>query len=151
MAINIRTATSDDIMSLVDCREDFIFEVSGQPLPNHIKESMSTYIKENIDTDSFVCYIATDDEKIIAMVMLCTYHIVPKLNNSTGKVGYVQNVYTLKEYRGQGLAKELMNRLIETAKNMGVNEILLNAEEKAVPLYQSLGFQLIDREMMLRF
>jgi ribosomal protein S18 acetylase RimI-like enzyme len=151
MAIEIRTAKYDDIISIIDCRREFISEVTGCEMTCEVRETTTEYLKKHINSDSLICYLAIEDNRIISTVILCMYNVIPKLNNITGKVGYIFNVYTLKEYRGRGLAKELMNKTVETAKSMGVKEIYLNGEEKAIPLYRRLGFECVNREMVLRF
>lgn len=150
MAIEIRVATYDDIVKIADFRMEFLFEVSGHEMTSVFREETIEYLKRSINNNSSICYLATEGEKIISTVILCIYDVIPKELNDTGKVGYIFSVYTLKEYRGRGLAKELMRRTVEEATERGVKEIFLNAEEKAVPLYNSLGFEFVDREMVLR-
>ncbi|MDD4776081.1 MAG: GNAT family N-acetyltransferase [Syntrophomonas sp.] len=149
MAIEIRKAAQDDILDIMERRIAFVFEVTGRTTPQKLRETTIEYLKNHINSDSLVCYVAAEDHKIISLVILCVYQVIPKLRNSTGKVGYVFNVYTLQEYRGRGLATELMARAIETAQRMDVKEIYLIGEEKAIPLYERLGFRFVDREMVL--
>lgn len=150
MAIEIRTAIYDDIISILSCRKEFIFETTGCEMTSEVWETTIQYLKKHIDSDSFLCYLAIEDNRIISMVILCMYNVIPKLKNVTGRVGYIFNVYTVKEYRGRGLAKELMNRTVQTAEKIGVYEIYLNGEEKAIPFYKRMGFECVDREMVLR-
>lgn len=53
------------------------------------------------------------------------------------------------EIRAAKLARQLLTKTIETAKEIGIEEVYLNAEEKAIPLYKGLGFKCVDREMVL--
>ena len=149
MAIEIRTATYDDVLKIADCRMEFLFEIYGSEMTCEFREVTIEYLKKHINSDSMVCYLAIEDGKIISIVVLCLYYLIPKLHNHMGKVGYIFSVYTLKEYRGLGLASELMSRTIETARRIGVKEIYLNGEEKAIPLYKKLGFECVDKEMVL--
>jgi len=149
VAIEIRVAAHEDIPEIMECRTAFYLEVMGRETPQNIRETTIEYLEDHIDSDSLVCYVAVADHKIISLVILRVYRVLPKLRNSTGKVGCVFNVYTLPEYRGRGLATELMTRLIAAAQGMGVKEICLIAAEKATPLYQRLGFNWVDREMGL--
>lgn len=149
MAIEIRPATDKDIFKIIDYRMEFLREVSGNEMNIKFRETTLDYLKKHINSDSVVCYLAIENDRIISMVILCIYCVIPKLHNSTGMVGYLFNVYTLKNYRGQGFAKELISKTIETAKKLGVKEIYLNGEEKAIPLYRRFGFKCLDREMIL--
>ena len=40
--------------------------------------------------------------------------------------------------------------LLEKAKELGVNEVFAAAEEKAIPLYQKIGFEIKGNEMAIR-
>lgn len=50
------------------------------------------------------------------------------------------NVYVKKDFRRKGLAKKMLELLIEEAKSRKVTEISLDATEKGRPLYESMGF-----------
>lgn len=63
------------------------------------------------------------------------------------KAAYIQNMYTLKEYRRQGLAKELFVRTLEEAKAKGCSKVILNASDDGKPLYEQFGFKDVPDEM----
>lgn len=57
--------------------------------------------------------------------------------------GHITNVAVLKEARGQGIGRKLMNALIQYAANLGVRYLTLEVRagnEPAIALYRSLGF-----------
>ena len=62
---------------------------------------------------------------------------------------WVQNVYTEPGYRGHGIARRLMEALIESCRSAGFVNVHLHASELGRPLYESLGF-LPTNEMRLR-
>ncbi|SRR5258706_3395754 len=84
-------------------------------------------------------------------------------NNLVGMVGgfvgdgkdnaEVIAVFVIKEFRGQGISKILMNELIKTMKHNNVIRRLLvgvNPEQAAaLNLYISLGFKIIKKEKMI--
>jgi GNAT superfamily N-acetyltransferase len=51
------------------------------------------------------------------------------------------NVYTQPEWRGQGIARALMNVLMEWAVGQGSDRLVLHASDAGRPLYLSLGFE----------
>jgi GNAT superfamily N-acetyltransferase len=62
-------------------------------------------------------------------------------------IGEIKRMYVRKEFRGQGIGKTLLHRLIEEAKEIGYPIIQLdNARfmEAAHSLYRSNGFYEID-------
>ena len=50
------------------------------------------------------------------------------------------NVYTRGEYRRQGLARKMVEMLIEKTWEKGATEISLDATAMGRPLYESMGF-----------
>ena len=51
------------------------------------------------------------------------------------------NVYTLPKYRRMGLSKNLLERLVETAKQRGITAFELHATKDGEPVYQKAGFE----------
>ncbi|HEY7125709.1 MAG TPA: GNAT family N-acetyltransferase [Ktedonobacterales bacterium] len=68
-------------------------------------------------------------------------------------VGYIKRVIVRPEYRGQGIARRLMEAVIAFAKTQEVHALDLHVFEKNLPalrLYESLGFQEEHREIYYR-
>ncbi len=58
------------------------------------------------------------------------------------------NLFVSEDYRRQGIAKELVNRLsdyTETPKDVTITLDVKETNKHAIKLYQSLGFQMIDK------
>ena len=75
--------------------------------------------------------------------------IMPTFSHPTGKRAHLMNVYTNKDYRRQGIARKMVNMLIDDARDRGATEISLDATESGRPLYESLGFIDSDECMVL--
>ncbi len=144
----IREANAGDIQGMVNNRIDFQHELGCQPDEEFIRATRE-YFCGHMEDDSFICYIALKDDQIIASVIICLYDVIPTTANVSGKVGYVFNVYTLKEFRGQGLATGLLERSIKEAKSRGAGELFLEAQDAGKGVYEHLGFQMLQREMHL--
>ncbi len=54
--------------------------------------------------------------------------------------GHIGRMCVLKSHRLKGIALELINRLIQAAKERHINPILLNAQQSAIPFYEKAGF-----------
>lgn len=59
------------------------------------------------------------------------------------------NMYTRPEYRRQGIARRMLELLIEDAKEKGIGFITLEATPMGRPLYESAGFVSMKDEMIL--
>ena len=79
-----------------------------------------------------------NDEELVGMALMSTYTVI------SGYKGWVEDVVVHNNYRGKGLGRKLMNKLLEEGKNKGLSEILLFSNKKreaAISLYKSLNFQ----------
>jgi GNAT superfamily N-acetyltransferase len=62
--------------------------------------------------------------------------------------GWVQNVYTEPEFRRRGLARRLMEVLVEWCRAEGFHTVSLHASREGRGLYESMGFK-VTNEMRL--
>ena len=69
---------------------------------------------------------------------------------SKGRVGVIEEVVVLPEYRGNGLASKLMAELLKLAKEMGLQKInLTTADLGAKKLYEKFGFTKKEEDLMV--
>ncbi len=62
-------------------------------------------------------------------------------------IAEVKRVFVRKEYRGQGLSKQLMSCLEDRAKSKGFHTLILEtgaALVEAIGLYRKIGYQIIE-------
>ncbi|MBX5449290.1 GNAT family N-acetyltransferase [Thermogemmatispora sp.] len=81
--------------------------------------------------------------------------MLPPADGSEGsRTGYIRRVVVLPEYRQRGLARQLLQHIIDFARQQEQLEALdLHVWEEnkpAIRLYESLGFQLQHRELYYR-
>ena len=74
---------------------------------------------------------------------------MPTFDHPTGKRAHLMNVYTMKEWQRQGIARRMVSMLIDEARKRGVTEISLDATEEGRPLYERLGFTPSTEGMVL--
>jgi len=82
----------------------------------------------------------------------------PGPGNSTGRIGYIMNLYVEPEHRrhrpcglhGRGLARRIMTTILDHLRAHEVRVFSLHATELGRPLYESLGFT-ASNEMRLRW
>ena len=83
-------------------------------------------------------YVILDGERIIGCATLCVFH------SPTGTKASIEDVVVSSAYRGQHLGKQLMEYVLEQAKEYAPIELHLTSNPKRVAankLYQSIGFQ----------
>lgn len=151
---NITKADERHIEELAELRSMVLMETNNLTdfeCKNEFKNSNLAYLKEAIPSGQFVAWIAIVDGKIVATSGIVFYTIAPCKSVPNGQVGYVQNMYTLKEYRRQGIAKILFEKTLDEAKKMGCTKVMLNATKEGRPLYESFGFTDAENEMEYKF
>lgn len=118
-------------------REDFKETTDKQF--SEIEKNLYSYFEKHIDNDLFAFGAMENDEIISASLLL----IIEKPCNPrfiTGKTGEVFSVYTLPEYRRQGIALKVMEMLINFSKEINLDIINLKATLEGYPLYKKLRF-----------
>ena len=107
------------------------------------------YLEENLNKDFYMFGAYKDNE----LVSICGYIVwlsLPTMTNVEGKIAYLCSAYTKKEYRGQGIIKELLNISLEECKKHGIKRIKLSSsKENAIKTYSKLGFIKDETAMIL--
>ena len=92
---------------------------------------------------------ALDGNNFIGCASISFIRMMPTFDHITGKRAHLMNVYTRSEYRRQGIARRMVQMLIEESWKAGATEISLDSTELARPLYESLGFNASAECMVL--
>ncbi|WP_125708471.1 GNAT family N-acetyltransferase [Companilactobacillus zhongbaensis] len=61
---------------------------------------------------------------------------------------HVQRVAVSKDFRKQGLASEVINRIIKDAKTNGYSYVILGAQDQANGFYKKLGFKVVGGQYL---
>lgn len=80
-----------------------------------------------------------DKDEIIGIALMCNYKVI------SGRKAWIEDVVVHTTYRGKGIGRKLMHKLLEVGKEKKLSEILLFTEDHRAPaiqLYTDLGFQL---------
>ena len=81
----------------------------------------------------FVLLLDDTDETAVS-----TLRVLPSAN---GEQALIQLVATLKPYRGQGYAHELMLHVLDFLQSQHFKLVELHAQLQAIPFYEKLGFE----------
>ncbi len=87
--------------------------------------------------DSGIIYVAQNERQIAGFIAFSIYEW------DDGKRTYVEDFAMLKEYRGMGVGKSLMKKVISDSRKARVKRIVLDVHKasKAFNLYKELGFK----------
>lgn len=83
----------------------------------------------------------TDYERTHYVGYLDQQPVVTGRVNATDQTWHLERVATLKDYRGQGLAKKLLEFILQEAMNQKIKLVELDAQTTAKSFYAKLGFE----------
>ena len=145
----IRQVTAGDAPTIARHRVSMFRDMGQVPtdaLAAELLERSTSALDALLRRGAYVGWFAVDeDRRVLAGAGAHVKPQLPRISHDgaavvTAAVPLVVNVYTEFEWRGQGIARALMNRLREWAGLQGFDRVLLHASEFGRPLYQSLGF-----------
>ena len=146
MAPAIRSARFEDIPLLIKARLDFL-QALGYPVrPDDLPEAthqLEAFLAQHLDRDLFA-RIALEGEILAAAGFLQVMKVMWQPMAPDGQFGRIINILTWPEFRNQGLARAMMQSLIQKARELKLSYIDLDASPEGQPLYESLGFKLLD-------
>ena len=147
--VEIRIATNDDIELLMSSRLEMLKVVNDMPADYEYSEEIVRESRDYFLNGDHITVLAVDDGEVIGCASMSFMWIMPTFSHPTGKRAHLMNVYTRSEYRRQGIARKMVNMLIDETWKRGATEISLDATTMGRPLYESLGFTNSTEGMVL--
>ena len=142
--ITIRTATVADIPDLVRLRR-MMFEDMGFDDPEQLDAadaSVAIYLATALPAQQYQGWLAcTAAGMAVGSGGVVVDQHPPGPNNLTGQVGYIMNVVTDPRYRRRGIARRIMDAMLQWLSSQGIQNFSLHASEMGRPLYEQLGFE----------
>lgn len=147
---DIRLATVADIPVIARHRVCMFGEMkllSPQEAPAMVEQTVR-FLERAIPSGEYVGWLAvgSEDPRVVAGgagLQQRTVLPFPFGNGAgvgSGREALVINVYTEPEFRRFGLARRMMEALIDWSRAAGIERIALHASPDGRPLYESLGF-----------
>lgn len=147
--VEIRIATNDDIELLMSSRLEMLKVVNNLPADYEYTEEIVRESRDYFLNGDHITVLAVDGGEVIGCASMSFMWIMPTFSHPTGKRAHLMNVYTRSEYRRQGIARKMVNMLIDETWKRGATEISLDATTMGRPLYESLGFTNSTEGMVL--
>ncbi len=105
-----------------------------------LRPALKDYYARHMADDTFVSWIALDNDRIIGTSGMSIVEKPPYFGCPNGKIGLLSSMFTDKAYRRQGIAKELLSRVVNEARIHGCGVVQITASDMGVLLYTSFGF-----------
>jgi GNAT superfamily N-acetyltransferase len=138
-----RQADHSDIETLIALRLTALADSNKRLLSPWETEQFSRQLREYLPRTldrTFFAWLAVENGQAVASAYLAVREMPASPAFPTGKEGTVVNVYTHPDYRRQGLATALLERLISAAREMNLSRLELNATGTGQVVYEKLGF-----------
>ena len=142
--ISTRKATVNDIETLIEYRLIFLKETYGIPPPEKevcLKKSLMDYFTRSMKNNSFISWIAEYDNKSIGFSGMVIREQPGNFEIPNGRTGYILNMFTVKDFRKNGIGSILFQKLIEDAKKRNLDKIELHATHDGEHIYRQYDFK----------
>src|SRR5690242_6161152 len=144
MRFHIREASLDDLSHLVHHRRA-MFEDMGYRDPgvlHQVDQSSREYFAEALHLGTYKAWLAeTSEARVVAGggIVIAAWPGYP--GETLAKRAWILNMYTEPEARRLGIAKQLLQTMLDWCRREGFRAVSLHASPAGRPLYESLGFQ----------
>jgi GNAT superfamily N-acetyltransferase len=148
--MTIRQAEQTDIERLIELRFAFLkeFRHIGEAVRERLLPELRRYFSAYVGTAGFAALLGETGGRVVCTAFFTVSESPPNDQYPNGRIAYVFNVYTRPECRGRGYASKLVETLVATAKGMGVTAVNLNASAAGRPIYEKLGFKVLNDTAM---
>lgn len=150
----IREAKPEDLAVVMHHRRSMFCDMGygDEAARDAMQATSEPFFAKGLLTGTYRGWLVENEEKKVIAgggIVIFDYHSSPL--DPFPKRPMVVNMYTEPEYRRQGLARKLMDIMIEWCRKEGFGSVLLHSSTEGRSLYESLGFkQTNEMRLMLR-
>ena len=139
MKLEYRKMTLDDLDEFIRLRINQLRE-EGATEDIDLKPALVDYYHRHMADGTFVSWLAVDGDKIVGTSGMSFVEKPPYFSCPSGRLGLLSSMFTDPNYRRMGIAKELLSRVVEEARNYGCGAVQITASDMGVLLYTDFGF-----------
>jgi len=144
MQFHIREADLNDLQHLVHHRRAMVEEMGYREpaVLRQVEQSSQEYFAQALRLGTYKAWLAdASDTRILAGggIVIADWPGFP--GESLAKRAWILNMYTEPAARRRGIAKQLLQTMLDWSRANGFRNVSLHASPAGRPLYESLGFQ----------
>lgn len=139
MSIQYRKLTEEDLDIFIEMRIHQLRE-EGAEEDIDLQPALYDYYTRHMADGTFVSWLAVDSDRIIGTSGMSFVEKPPYFGCPSGKIGLLSSMFTDSAYRRKGIAKELLTRVVNEAREYGCGTIQITASDMGVLLYTDFGF-----------
>jgi len=141
-----RQATLDDLPIIIHHRRQMFLDMGSPERAEMAQRVFPGWLEQALPEGTYLGLFAEFEGQVVAGTGIMFHHWLPGSDGSTLR-GYLLNVYVEGEHRRKGLAKTLLQQALDICRGRGISTVTLHASEMGRPVYQGLGFRVLN-EMM---
>ena len=152
MALVYKRATLADLDILTETRIEVLRaanRLDASADMTQVERATLAYYRSALADGSHTAYLVFDGDVFVGAGGASYYAVMPTYHNPTGRKAYLMNIYTHPDYRRQGIARHMVDLLVDEARSRNIIAISLDATAMGMPLYESRGFVHMPMEMEL--
>ena len=139
MEITYRKLETSDLDTFISMRITQLKE-EGATEDLDLVPALKDYYNRHLSAGTFVSWLALDGDKIIGTSGMSFVEKPPYFSCPTGRIGLLSSMFTNPDYRRMGIAKELLDRVVNEAREYGCGAVHITASDMGVKLYTAYGF-----------
>ena len=156
MDIKYKKFTEADIENCISLRikqltEEYTSEGRKVPEDVNLAGALRDFYQRHLADGTFVSWLAMDGDRIVGTSGMTFVEKPPYFACLTGRIGLLSSMYTDPDYRRMGIARELLHKVVEEAREHGCGAVHITASDRGVKLYTAYGFEHNGNFMMYRF
>lgn len=149
MGIVYKKLTTTELETFIQMRINQLRE-EGAKGDIDLTPALRDYYSRHMADGTFVSWLALDGERIIGTSGMSFVEKPPYFGCPSGKIGLLSSMFTDPNYRRQGIAKELLDRVVNEARAYGCGTVQITASDMGVKLYTFYGFVHNDNFMQYK-
>ena len=149
MEIKYKRLTENELDIFISMRINQLRE-EGAKEDIDLVPALKEYYNRHMADGTFVSWLAFDGDVIVGTSGMSFVEKPPYFGCPSGKMGLLSSMYTNSAYRRKGIAKELLSRVVNDAKEFGCGTIQITASDMGVKLYTDFGFVHNDNFMQYK-
>ena len=139
MKIDYRRLTENELDTFINMRINQLRE-EGAKEEIDLVPALKDYYTRHMADGTFVSWLAFDGDDIIGTSGMSFVEKPPYFGCPSGRIGLLSSMFTNPNYRRNGIAKELLSRVVNDARDYGCGTIQITASDMGVKLYADFGF-----------
>lgn len=138
--ITYRKLTEADLETFIRMRigqltEEYTSEGREVPKNVDLAGALTEYYHRHLADGTFVSWLALDGNTIVGTSGMSFVEKPPYFTCPTGRLGLLSSMFTDPDHRRMGIAQDLLNRVVEEARDYGCSSVWITASDMGVKLY----------------